>query len=375
MKFETIKSYMKGLKIMIITGKEIKEKLKTSEYDFLRNDSRLGKNICYLTLGGSISYGTNLPEAQSDIDIRGITMESKKEISKSLLEMDHFEQIVEPKTDTVVYGFNKIVKLLLSCNPNTIEMLGTKPEHIFYINDIGQLLRDNAGLFLSKKAIASFGGYAGQQLNRMLNAIARDRMEQREKEEHILRSVKSSMNSFNERYTSFDNGSINMYIDDSKKENIDTEIFADIKLSHYPLRDFNGILNELGSIARTYSKINHRNHKKDDNHLNKHAMHLIRLYLMAIDILQDGKIITYREKEHDMLLDIRRGKYMNEDGTYKKEFFELQEDLEEKFKVASEKTQLPDIPEYDKVLEIVEDVNNRKIKDIKEIENEIFEER
>lgn len=375
MKVETIKSYMKGLKIMVITGKEIKEKLKTNEYDFLRNDSRLGKNICYLTLGGSLSYGTNLPEAQSDIDIRGITMESKKDISKSLLEMEHFEQIVEPKTDTVVYGFNKIVKLLLSCNPNTIEMLGTKPEHIFYINDIGQLLRDNAGLFLSKKAIASFGGYAGQQLNRMLNAIARDRMEQREKEEHILRSVKSSMNSFNERYTSFDSGSINMYIDDSKKENLDTEIFADIKLSHYPLRDFNGILNELGSIARTYSKINHRNHKKDDNHLNKHAMHLIRLYLMAIDILQDGKIITYREKEHDMLLDIRRGKYMNDDGTYKKEFFELQEDLEEKFKVASEKTQLPDVPEYDKVLKIVEDVNNRKIKDIKEIENEVFEER
>ena len=37
-----------------------------------------------------------------------------------------------------------------------------------------------------RRTIGSFGGYAGQQLNRMLNALARDRLEQREKEEHIL---------------------------------------------------------------------------------------------------------------------------------------------------------------------------------------------
>lgn len=95
--------------------------------------------------------------------------------------MNHFEQFIDTKTDTVIYGFNKITKLLLSCNPNTIEMLGTKPEHIFYMNDIGKLLRDNAKLFLSQRAIGSFGGYAGQQLNRMLNALARDRLDQKKK--------------------------------------------------------------------------------------------------------------------------------------------------------------------------------------------------
>jgi predicted nucleotidyltransferase len=105
------------------------------------------------------------------------------------------------------------------------------------------------------------------------------------------------MGSFNERFTSFGDGSINLMIDESKKENLETEIFADINLKHYPLRDFNGILNELGSIARTYSKVNHRNHKKDDAHLNKHAMHLIRLYLMAIDILEKEQIVTFRANE------------------------------------------------------------------------------
>lgn len=339
---------------------EVKEILKTSDYNFLRTNEKLGTNICYLTVGGSIAYGTNLPEKQSDIDIRGIAAEDHKELSKSLLGMNHFEQFIDTKTDTVIYGFNKITKLLLSCNPNTIEMLGTKPEHIFYMNNIGKLLRDNAKLFLSQRAIGSFGGYAGQQLNRMLNALARDRLDQKEKEEHILRSVKSAMGSFNERYANIFDGKIDMFIEESNKEGIETEILANISLKNYPLRDFNAILNELGSISRQYNKINHRNHKKDNNHLNKHAMHLIRLYLMAIDILEKGEIITYREKEQNMLLDIRKGKYMKEDGTYKEEFFELQESLENDFQKAAQKTELPPAPDYDKIIEIVEYVNNKR---------------
>lgn len=357
------------------TGQEIKELLKTKEYDFLREHPFLGDNICYLTVGGSIGYGTNLPEKQSDIDIRGITLESKEELAKSLLEMEHFEQVVETNTDTVVYGFNKIVKLLLACNPNTIEMLGTKPEHILYMNDTGKLLRDNVDLFLSKKAIGAFGGYAGQQLNRMLNALARDRLEQREKEEHILRSVKSAMGSFNDRYSDFNGGFIDLYIADSKKEDLDGEIFANISLTGYPLREFNSILNELGSISRTYNKVNHRNHKKDDEHLNKHAMHLIRLYLMAIDILDNHKVVTFREKDQKMLLDIRRGKYMKEDGTYKQEFFDLHKSLEDKFLEVAKNTTLPDFPDYQKVTELVQQINFREKTNVKDIVDEIFEER
>ena len=356
------------------TGKEIKELLKTKEYDFLREHPFLGDNICYLTVGGSIGYGTNLPEKQSDIDIRGIALENDMELSKALLDMDHFEQVLEPQTDTVVYGFNKIVKLLLSCNPNTIEMLGTKPEHILYMNETGKMLRDNVELFLSKRAIGSFGGYAGQQLNRMLNALARDRLEQREKEEHILRSVKSAMGSFNERYSDFGCGSIEMYIGESKNPELDGEILANINLRDYPLREFNSILNELGSISRTYNKVNHRNHKKDDEHLNKHAMHLVRLYLMAIDILENHRVVTYREAEQQMLLDIRRGKYMNEDGTYKKEFFDLVNALEARFMEAAKNTTLPDVPDYKKVLDLVKMVNAREMSSQKIVE-EIFDER
>lgn len=38
---------------------QIKEKLRSEEYDFLRKDKNLGNNIIILTLGGSHAYGTN----------------------------------------------------------------------------------------------------------------------------------------------------------------------------------------------------------------------------------------------------------------------------------------------------------------------------
>ena len=71
-------------------------------------------------------------------------------------------------------------------------------------------------------------------------------------------------------------------------------------------------------------------------------------------LLKDGKIVTYREKERNMLLDIRRGKYMNEDGTYKNEFFELQKELEDKVNYAAEHTVLPKEPDYSKIFKITE---------------------
>lgn len=97
-----------------MTVDEIKAMLKTEEYDFLKTNPHLGNNICYLTLGGSHAYGTNIEG--SDVDVRGIALNSKQEI---LLGRD-FEQVVNTDTDTTVYSFKKIVNLLQNVNPNTI---------------------------------------------------------------------------------------------------------------------------------------------------------------------------------------------------------------------------------------------------------------
>lgn len=326
------------------------------EYDFLKTNEHLGKHVILLGLAGSYSYGTN--NENSDVDVRGIALNSKSD----LLGMTQFEQYVDDKTDTVVYGFNKMLQLLLACNPNTIELLGLKREHYLYLTDIGEELLKNRKLFLSKRAIQSFGGYADQQLRRLQNALARDSYPQREKEQHILNSIRNAMHDFKTRYTSFEEGKISLYVDASKRPEMETEIFMDVELNHYPLRDYRSIWTEMNNVVKDYEKIGKRNKKKDNNHLNKHAMNLIRLFMMAIDILEKEEIVTCREAEHALLMDIRNGVYQKEDGTYRDEFYEILKDYEKRLSYAAEHTALPESPDYKAVEAFMMDVNERVVR-------------
>lgn len=335
---------------------DFKKLLETKEYEFLKTDEHLGNKIILLGLGGSHAYGTNIET--SDVDIRGVTLNRKSD----LIGMSNFDQKVNEATDTTVYSFNKIIELLLNTNPNTIEILGLKSEQYLFLSPIGQELLDNKKLFLSKRAIYSFGGYANQQLRRLQNAIARDTLTQTERENHILNTINNMMFDFKSRYEQFENGSIKLYTDNAIQEDMDTEIFMDIKLTHYPLRDYKSIWSEMNNVVRDYSKIGKRNNKKDELHLNKHCMHLIRLYMMCLDILEREEINTYREKEHDLLMSIRKGDFMNETGTMKHEFWDLLNDYEKRFEYAKENTSLPANPDYKKVEDFVISVNERVVR-------------
>lgn len=339
-----------------VTVEQIKEKLKSEEYDFLRTDKNLGNNIIILTLGGSHAYGTN--NEGSDLDIRGCALNNKMQI----LTNENFEQFVNNETDTTIYAFNKLVALLSNTNPNTIEMLGNKPEHYFYVSPIGQELIDNAHLFLSKRACHSFGGYANQQLYR-LNQKAAHQMSQSELEKHILKTLEFMQTDFTKKYTPYSDDSMKLYIDKAVQEGYDTEIFMDVNLTHYPLRDYCSMWNELQNTVRQYGKIGKRNEKAiEHGKIAKHSMHLIRLYMMCLDILEKERIITYREDEHDLLMDIRNGKYLDSNDQPIPEFFEMVNDYEKRLDYAKKNTNLPDNPDYKKINEFVASVNERVVK-------------
>ncbi len=328
----------------------IKDKLQSEEYEFLRTDPHLGNNILILTTAGSIAYGTNVDT--SDIDVRGVTLETKQDI----LGLSSFEQFEDRTTDTVIYGLKKFIGLCLNSNPNVLEILGTNPEHLLIISVEGKLLRENVDLFLSQKAILSFGNYATAQLRRLQNALARDNYPQIEKEQHILNSVLGQMDHLKRTYNDFTDSEINLYIDKSNKEEFDTEIFIDINLKHYPLRDFKNIYSVMNNIVKDYSKLNHRNSKKDELHLNKHAMHLIRLLVTGTEILEGKGINTYREEERGLFLDIRSGKY-----SYN-EIFDMVDDYEQHFKYAAKNTSLPVEPDYKRVEDLMLEIYSNKLK-------------
>lgn len=339
-----------------MTIEAIKQMLGTSTYDFLRNNKHLGDNIMFLTLGGSYAYGTNIET--SDVDIRGCALNTKEEI----LTNKKFEQFVNEETDTTIYGFNKLVSLLTNVNPNTIELLGCKPEHYLYISPIGQELLDNKNMFLSKKCIHSFGGYASSQLRRLDNKAARD-LSQFQQEAHILNSIKNAAYSYKERYFEHQEDAIRLYIGESAQEEYDTEIFMDINLKHYPLRDWKGMWSDMNNIVKDYSKLGKRNaHAASHGKLAKHMMHLVRLYLMCFDILDNGEIITYREKDHDFLMSIRNGDYLDENDKPTKEFFGIVDELESQLEAKKNSTMLPETPDMKQIEKFVMSVNERVVR-------------
>ena len=327
--------------------KEIKEKVSSTEYDFLRSNEHLGKNLILLGLVGSHAYGTQTET--SDLDVRGIALNKKNEI----LTNQKFEQFVNEETDTTIYAFNKMITLLSNCNPNTIELMGLNPEHYLYIHPIGQELLDNKKLFLSKKAAHSFGGYATAQLRRLDNKSAR-LLGQEQREHHILNSILNAKDTFPEKYFYYQEDNIDLYVDKAVQEGYDSEVFMDIHLHHYPLRDWKSMWSEMNNIVKDYSKIGKRNSRAiEHNKLGKHMMHLIRLYLMALDIFEKEEIIKYRENDLSFLMDIRNGKYLTDERQPTKEFYEIVDDFEKRLLYAKENTSLPDVPDYKKSMTLL----------------------
>lgn len=391
-----------------MTKQETKELLTSSEYDFLKENRYLGGNIILLALGGSRAYGTNLPE--SDIDVRGVAINPSKQIFG--LEGD-FEQVVETNTDTTIYSLNKMVKLLLSCNPNTIEILGCRPEDYLYITPYGQEILDNKQNFLSIRAIDTFGGYARAQYNRLEHALLGNGNNDEKKLEMLLHSLNCALDAFNikhkdsksnitlrilsveeykevirEKYekskadigekfaldiagtlqnkeltdqerTSKIQSLTDLYRNDLdgleddylyKLDDINNNVADMIVLSgefsKYPLGDIQTLLRDFHKIKSEYGNINKRNTKKDEIHMAKHMMHLLRLYKMGTKLNTDMEIHTHWDgKDQEMLMDVRLGKYMTGDGMrVRPEFYELLKEIQDEYDYSVKHTILPQQP-------------------------------
>lgn len=328
-----------------VTTNDIKHKVENDPaYSFLKTNHHLGSSIICLGLGGSYAYGTNVEG--SDIDIRGVALNLRKEI---ILGRD-FEQVVDVTTDTTIYSLRKIFQLLSNCNPNTIELLGLKDDQYIVKTAIWDEILRNKEIFISKRCINTFGGYAQAQLRRLETKSARA-IGQGKREKYILSSIQNASKTFKEKYARLDTDSLLLHIEPSTRDGVESEIMANINVSNYPLRDLAKMFNDFNSIVRDYDKIGHRNKNAiEHNKLGKHMMHLIRLYYMAFDILELGEVNTYREKEHDLLMSIRHGDFLESDGiTPKADFYKLIDELDSKFKKLAAESKLPDQPDMDAI--------------------------
>ena len=345
-----------------MTNVELKAIFQREEYDFLRTNKHLGDNILFLTVGGSHAYGTNVEG--SDIDIRGVAG------SPEILGFNHFEQAIDNQTDTVIYAVNKFVSLLVQGNPNIIELLGNDPELYVNMTPEGQMLLDNRTLFLTRRIAYSYGGFANDQLRRLQMGLLRngtspEAFKNKFEKRSLERSIAGWGNAGKHaggvviaptKITDF----APLYCDEEGKH----PLLISGNLNDYPVISLKSLLKSLTTTIDQYEQPQHPKAQKDAAHINKHAMHIVRLYYTAFDILEKGEIITHRDKEREELLAIRNGKYLREDGSYAPEFFEFVDALEKRFQDDVRKTSLPAKPDFGKIEELLVEINKSYLRRI-----------
>lgn len=331
------------------------ELIQTAPYDFLRTNPHLGNHILLLTLGGSYAYGTN--KETSDIDLRGCALNSPSD----LLGFGDFEQFVDIKTDTTIYSFQKTAQMLLNCNPSAIELLGCLPEHYVILSNGGQKLIENRKLFLSQRAAHTFSGYATMQLRKIEAAFVSNEMSQSDLELHMKHVMEDAIRGFKKTFPSFEEDSLSLRIVESDSENLGYETLADFNMKGIPIRQFKGMLDALVFITKNLKKLSQRNRKKDNPRLAKHAMHLIRLYLEGIDVLEQEDIIVNRTKDLDLLKSILTGNFQRDNGRFIPEFYEMIHEFEHRLEYAKKNTSLPPEADTKKVEELVIEINKEAL--------------
>jgi predicted nucleotidyltransferase len=127
-------------------------------------------------MSGSHAYGLNTE--MSDKDYKGVCIAPKK----FYVSLETFEQkdkgweeeshpcSMFPEldgSDTVVYEVRRYLRLILSQNPNILEMLWQEPQDYIYLGDRGRVLIDHKHQLLSRKISGTFVQYARAQIKKM----------------------------------------------------------------------------------------------------------------------------------------------------------------------------------------------------------------
>ncbi len=120
----------------------------------------LERFVVYEVTVGSRAYG--LSREGSDEDLRGVYLPTA-DLHWSLAGVP--EQIEDPAADRVYWELEKYLRLALQSNPNILETLWSPI--VNRSTPLGERLREERGIFLSKHAYATYGAYALSQFKKL----------------------------------------------------------------------------------------------------------------------------------------------------------------------------------------------------------------
>ncbi|WP_186577279.1 DNA polymerase beta superfamily protein [Aquibacillus kalidii] len=287
----------------------------------------LKEHTIYQVITGSTAYG--LANKDSDIDEKAFVILP----APFTLTLGHeWETETLHKPDIEYHSLKKAMNLLKAQNPTLLETLFVDDKFIKKQTSIGQTLRDHRHLFLSQTCYYTFGGYAKDQLKRIKTNLQH---QQKLNLCSINDSLKQFQNNMNDKYGPINTQ--NVIIKRNDKDN-----FVELSIpSSIPLADINQLTNDLTSLLKKDS--HHKKKETDPQRLFKHAMHLVRLLLTGIEVLEAGTLTVYHEQNQLLLRNVRNGDMTWED------IFNLTDNLLDKLEKAKESSSLPEQTDYKKI--------------------------
>lgn len=327
-------------------------------------------NTIFLTLAGSKAYGTDSPE--SDTDVRGVCIVPDRSYYFGI-GINHFEQADSMfEDDRVIYDIRKALKLMTDGNPNMLDLAFTDEKH----HIVGTLFWDevikNRQKLLSKKLRHTFSGYAFAQLNRIKrhrNYLLNPPKKKPERSDYGLPERKlvseDDLGAFQWLVAKLLEDSVElMNLSDSTKEELKkvnyigltqrndfSQVAQEIKqLTQAPDSFVDTVMREKAYKAAMSEWNSYHNWKETRNvkrqdleskygYDTKHAMHLVRLMRMCLEIFEKQEVNVYRP-DREELKAIRNGAWSYE------QLVEYADKCEERLNELYKTSTLPRVPDY-----------------------------
>lgn len=225
--------------------------------------SWLPHNTMYATIMGSYAYGVSTE--LSDIDVYGICIPTRNIVFPHTAGYIHdFEQPPvfgvwqehhikreDKEYDFQIYNIVNYIRLCMECNPNMVDSLYTPIQCVIHNTSIGNHIRENRSIFLSKLIYHKLKGYSYSQLSHIQNPSENvEKVWEFEKEHNIPHSTERREieeldldNDILQKYTQLYDDMI-----DAGKRNATTKIYGlDFKFSYHIVR----LLNQCEQIFTT----------------------------------------------------------------------------------------------------------------------------
>jgi len=317
-------------------------------------------NMIFLFKTGSHLYGTNTPK--SDEDYEGIFIEPPEYIlgTKNIREVDlstNKTNIRNTKKDVdyKLYSLRTFFKLAADANPNKIEYFFVPEKNKMFETSIWFDIECNKHLFISKKLLHSFSGYAMSQRKKLSGKKKRY-------EELVKFQVVLEAEILNGAQII---GDLDIY-EIRKKKKYKDEIDQVVELTHVVIKgnyewikyyqDQGGadciriggkiynygmdVQTILENVTNEVNKYGHRTtHLEQYGYDVKFAYHLFRLFDEAKELLQTGELKFPCERA-EFFKNIREGKYTLE------ELLDLSKDLDDEIQEIAKSSSIPHKPDF-----------------------------